>query len=246
MSLLESALQDSMSGGRTAGALHTLGLRIAGGTYPVGTALPVEADLAHELGVSRSTIREAVRSLVTLGMLEVRTRSGTRVRPGHHWNILDRTVLGWLMQSGTDVAVLIAAIDEARGVFEPQAAAMAAQRATRAQVAAIAAGYEGMAVAAEADDIPAAVSADCEFHLAILKATGNPILMAFASAIDAVLGILFNVAAADHRQIFKQNLENHRRVLEAIREGRAEDASAAMLDTIEFTRQSLKRHVLKS
>lgn len=246
MSVLEAASQDGMNGGRTAGALHMLGMRIASGTYPVGEALPVESELAQDLRVSRSTIREAVRSLVTLGMLEVRTRAGTRVRPRHCWNVLDRTVLGWMMQEGADAAVLIAAIDEARSVLEPQASALAAQRATRAQVAAIAAGYEGMAVAAEAGDVEAAISADCEFHLAILKATGNPILMAFDSVIDAVLGILFNVAAADHRQIFAQNLENHRRVLEAIREGRAEDASAAMLDTIQFTRRSLKRHVLKS
>ncbi|WP_052512777.1 FadR/GntR family transcriptional regulator [Limimaricola cinnabarinus] len=237
---------DSAQVGRTAGALHVLGQRIADGTYPVGATLPVESDLAQELGVSRSTIREAVRCLVTLGMLEVRTRAGTSVRPQQCWNVLDRTVLGWMMQNAADVAVLIAAIDEARGVLEPQAAALAARRATRAQVSAIAAGYEGMAVAAEADDVEAAIAADCEFHMAILKATGNPILMAFDSAIDAVLGILFNVAAADHRQIFALNLENHRRVLEAIREGRAEDASAAMLDTIQFTRQSLKRHVLKN
>lgn len=246
MSDLELSQRPGLSGGRTAGALHILGARIAGGTYPAGEVLPVEADLALELGVSRSTVREAVRSLVTLGMLEVRTRAGTRVRPQHCWNVLDRTVLGWMMQGDANVAVLIAAIDEARGVFEPHAAALAAQRATRAQVAAIAAGYEGMAVAAEADDVEAVISADCEFHLAILKATGNPILMAFDSAVDAVLGILFNVAAADHRQIFAQNLENHRRVLEAIRGGRADDASAAMLDTIQFTRQSLKRHVLKN
>lgn len=241
---MENTNQDDANVSRTAGALHMLGARIAGGTYSVGEALPVEADLAQDLNVSRSTVREAVRSLVTLGMLEVRTRAGTRVRPHHCWNVLDRAVLGWLMQGGADVGLLIAAIDEARGVFEPQAAALAAQRATRAQVAAIAAGYEGMAVAAQADDVEAAISADCEFHLAILKATANPILMAFDSVIDAVLGILFNVAAADHRQIFTQNLENHRRVLEAIREGRAEDASAAMLDTIHFTRRSLKRHIL--
>lgn len=234
------------SSGRTAEALGTLGRRIAEGAYSVGEVLPVEADLARQLGVSRSTVREAVRSLVTLGMLEVRTRSGTSVRDRRHWNLLDRKVLGWMMANGANVALLVAAIDEAREIFEPSAAALAARRATRQEVAAISAGYEGMVVAAEADDIEGAIQADRDFHLAILEATANPILMAFDTAIDAVLGLLFQVAAADHREIFKQNLANHRRVLEAIRHGEPEEASQAMIDTIRFTRKSLSRHVLKS
>lgn len=240
-----AAAQTVTTAGRTATAFNLLGQRIANGEFAVGDTLPIEPELARELGVSRTTIREAVRSLVTLGMLEVRTRAGTSVRPRHFWNILDRSVLDWMMQDKGNVAGLIAAIDEAREVFEPHAAALAAQRASRADVAAISAGYEGMAVAAEADNVEDAILADREFHSAILKATGNPILMAFDAAIDAVLGILFTIASADHRQIFKQNLENHRRVLEAIRTGDAEEASRAMIETIQFTRESLRRHVLK-
>ncbi|MCK5934854.1 MAG: FadR family transcriptional regulator [Fulvimarina manganoxydans] len=235
--------EGALSSGRADAALTTLGRRIASGAYEVGAALPVEADLASELGVSRSTIREAVRSLVTLGMVEVRTRAGTRVRPKNAWNILNQNVLGWMTSASGQDKALLQAIDEAREIFEPQAAALAARRASRSDVAAISRGYEGMAVAVEADDAQAAILADREFHLAILMATDNPILMAFDTAIDAVLGLLFEVAAAEHWEVFRANLENHRRVLEAIRDGNPEEASQAMRDTIGFTRRSLRKHV---
>lgn len=234
------------SSGRAYAALTTLGRRIATGTYEVGATLPVEADLASELGVSRSTIREAVRSLVTLGLLEVRTRAGTRVRPKQAWNVLNQNVLGWMTSADSEDRELIQAIDEAREIFEPHAAALAARRASRSDVAAISRGYEGMAVAVEADDAQAAIMADREFHHAILMATDNPILMAFDTAIDAVLGILFQVAAAEHWEVFRANLENHRRVLEAIRDGNSEDASQAMRETIGFTRRSLEKHVFSN
>lgn len=195
--------------------------------------------------MSRSTVREAVRSLVTLGMVEVRTRAGTRVRPEWSWNLLNRDVLDWMMSVGTRDKHVLASIVETREMLEPEAAALAASRASVVEVAAISKAYEEMVIAAEAGDIEATIRADRSFHLAILLATDNPILMAFDTAIDAVLGLLFQVAAIDHREIFKANLKNHRRVLEAIRMRQPEEAAQAMRDTIGFTSRSLRKTILK-
>jgi GntR family transcriptional regulator, galactonate operon transcriptional repressor len=224
--------------------LDRLGRRIATGQVQEGQSLPVEADLVEEFGVSRTTLREAIRTLVALGMIEVRTRHGTRVRPRGDWNILNRDVLLW-MTSGEGVdAELCAAIDEARELIEPGAAAMAASRASSRDIAAIHRAYADMAIAADLEDVDAAIMADRAFHLAILTATKNPILGAFDSALDAVLGLLFEVATETHFENFRNNLVNHRHVLEAIERGDPSGASAAMRETILATRRHLAAHNL--
>ncbi len=238
------ALGASQRPAKVAEALECLGRRIATGEVAEGSSLPVEAELVAELGVSRSTLREAVKTLVALGMVEVRTRHGTRVLPRRKWNILNRDVLLWMTQKGVLSPDLCTAIDEAREVIEPAAARFAAKRATRVQLIDIRRAYEDMELAAEADDIDGAIRADRAFHLAILAATKNPILEAFDTALDAVLGLLFEVATSTHMQNFRNNLDNHRHVLEAIERHDANAASAAMLETIWHTRSHLEAHNL--
>lgn len=229
---------------KTAGVTEILGRRVVSGVYAVGDLLPVEADLVQELSVSRTSLREAVRTLVALGLLEVRTRIGTRVRPRQDWNLLNRDVLAWMTPEDGFNAELSAAIDEAREVFEPAAAALTATRASRREVTRIRMAYDDMESAAASGSIPDAILADRAFHLAILSATGNPILAAFDAAIDAVLGQLFRIAIENHMENFRRNLANHLRVLEAIEQNRPEEARQAMLDTIWFTRRHLEKHNL--
>lgn len=229
---------------KTVGITEILGRRVVSGVYGVGDVLPVEAELIAEMSVSRTTLREAVRTLVALGLLEVRPRTGTRVRPRRDWNLLNRDVLAWMTPEDGFNPELSAAIDEAREVFEPAAAALAATRASRRAVTRIRMAYDDMEAAAARDAIRDAILADRAFHLAILSATGNPILEAFDTAIDAVLGQLFRVAIENHMENFRRNLANHLRVLEAIERNRPEEARQAMLDTIWFTRRHLEKHNL--
>lgn len=225
--------------------LELLGRRIVSGKYAVGTTLPVEAELIKEFGVSRTMLREAIKTLVALGMIEVRTRHGTSVRPRRDWSLLNRDVLRWMMMPEDAFNIeLSSAIDEAREVFEPAAAAMAATRADRRQITRIRLAYEDMELAAERDDVPAAIQADKAFHLAILAATGNPILEAFDNAIEAVLGLLFKAAIEVHMESFRKNLANHLRVLEAIEQHDPEIARQAMLDMIVLTRRHLEKYNL--
>lgn len=233
------------AGGRPAKVsevLELLGRRVVTGDYAVGETLPVEKELIEELSVSRTTLREAIKTLTALGLLEVRTRHGTRVRPRRDWSLLSRDVLRWMQPvEGVNVE-LSSAIDEAREVFEPAACALAAVRADRREITRIRLAYEAMEQAAENDDVEAAIQADKDFHLAILAATGNPILEAFDTAIDAVLGLLFKAAIERHMESFRKNLANHLRVLEAIEQRRPEEARQAMLDMIGFTRRNLENY----
>jgi DNA-binding FadR family transcriptional regulator len=107
--------------------LDRLAMKIVGGAYGMGEALPIEAELCRTLGVGRSTLREAVRVLTSKGLLEVRPRNGTRVRPQSSWRRLDRDVVRWTFAAGPDDG-LLSDLLEARLIIEPEAAALSASR----------------------------------------------------------------------------------------------------------------------
>src|SRR5712692_8651261 len=75
--------------------VEELGVRIMRGDLQPALPFPKEADLGQEFDVSRSVIREAVKSLAAKGLVESRTGTGIRVLPPIHWNLLDVSVLGW-------------------------------------------------------------------------------------------------------------------------------------------------------
>lgn len=224
---------------RSEGVLDHLGLSIANGSFEVGHAIPTETELMEAYKVGRSSVREAISTLTALGMVAPVPRRGTIVTEQSAWNMLSRDVLRWLMEGKASMPGILEAIDEARRVFEPAAAALVAKRATRDQIIKIEIAMAAMETAAECGDPEASITADRMFHLAILQATGNPILEAFDTALDSVLGILFGVTA-NHMDNFRDNLGNHLSVLEAIRRGDEASAREAMLETINFTTNKMK------
>ncbi len=224
---------------RSDSVLEQLGNDIAQGRYDAGLPFPTEVELMDTYEVGRSTVREAISALVGHGMLRATPRRGTVVTERTQWNTLNRDVLRWLMGSKAHKPGILEAIDEARRIFEPAAAALVARRASRRQLIEIETAYSRMEDAAEQGDAEAAVLADRAFHLAILKATGNPILEAFDSALDSVLGLLFSVTA-NHMENFRANLCNHLAVLDAVRARDPQAAEEAMLKTIDFTTTKMK------
>jgi GntR family galactonate operon transcriptional repressor len=210
-----------------------LGAAIIRGKIAPGAALPPEHELEIRYGSSRSVVREAMKTLAAKGLVTVRPRHGTHVRPPHDWSLLDRDVLGWLRTDhGLDQDLLLA-LEEARGIIEPAAAALAAQRATVEDRRRIADALKAME---DAQSKPqAAIVADKEFHLAILDATHNPVLRSFRGAIDAILSAVFDVAVA----VFAGNLPNHAAVAQAIENGDPERARRAMERVLGFTQMHL-------
>lgn len=130
------------------------GLVIAAGIGSGEAAnMPTEAELAREVAVRRSTVREVVRVLVSKGMLEVRPRNGTRVCPRSQWRQLDRDLVRWTFAEGPDPSLLRDLI-EMRRIVEPGSAALAASDLLTLETA-----YHAME-AALPHDIRACVAAD--------------------------------------------------------------------------------------
>lgn len=198
--------------------VETLARRILSGAIPAGDSLPNTHDLSAELGVSRSALREAIKVLTAKGLLEVRPRTGTRVLPRTSWNLMDPELLGWCAPSLDED--LVRHLLECRHLIEPGAAALAAQRATPAQLAEIEAALDRMA---ESDTLDERVEADLDFHVAILRASANLFLAQWGLAVSSILLAAFRLSTGAAHS-YDLAFSAHREVVEAIRR---RDAAAA-------------------
>ncbi len=215
--------------GKIDAVVSELGSEIVRGALPPGQVLPAEHELEARFGASRGVVREAIKILSAKGLVSVRPRFGTHVKPRHDWSLLDQELLGWLSgDEGLDRNLLLA-FEETRAIIEPAAAALAAQRATPDDLARIMTALEAMEHGQA--DPGAAIAADKEFHLSILEATHNPVLRSFRGAIDAILSAVFDVAV----DAFTGNLDNHAAVAHAIAQGKAGEAREAMERVLGYT-----------
>jgi len=218
-----------------------IGLQILEGEFAPGAVLPNEADFGMQLGVSRTALREAVKVLAAKGLVEVRRKTGTRVRPKHDWNALDPDVLNWLF-SGNGFALGIHDLLELRLIIEPAGARLAAQRATAEHLAAIEGALTAMETAA-AHSL-SSVEADLQFHLAILEATENAFMRPFGALIQEALRASFKLTNRD-RLAFEESLRRHRDVFEAIRDRKPAAADVAMQIVLNRTSDDIERSLPK-
>ena len=211
----------------TFGLLDAVGRAVVVGEYEV-RPFPTEAELAQRYGVSRSVTREALKMLAAKGLLGARPKQGTFVRPQEHWNLFDADVLRWLLDRKFSVG-LLRQFNELRVGVEPQAAALAAARARPVQVAAIQAGLQRMREAEAGRDDP--LEADIDFHVAVLRASGNPFYIQFRDIVVTALrtSIRFTNRIAGRTA----SIEDHAAVHAAIAAGDADVARTAMRKLID-------------
>lgn len=167
--------------------VHTLGRRIIGGEFAPGVTLPNEPELAAHYNVSRTIIREAMKCLAGKGLVEIKTRIGTRVKPVSSWHHTDTDVMVWYYETGPSVEFM-RSIKDLRRALEPAAAARATSRGSDEEIASIGEAYERMV--STIGDVNQNADADLDFHTRIFTATHNPI---FAQLIDVIsVGIYAN------------------------------------------------------
>jgi GntR family transcriptional repressor for pyruvate dehydrogenase complex len=190
-----------------------------------GDRLPAERELAATMGVSRSSLREALRALTVLGVTEMRHGTGTYVSSLSP-ELLVRPLSFVLSLSDGGFEQLF----EARKIVEPAMAALAAERiddATLDRLDALAA-----RAAAALDDEEAFMVADVELHDTIRLAAGNAILGRFMESI-AALGLASRQATNPSRGLRAQSVEDHRGIVAALRRRDSEAAATAMRSHLE-------------
>jgi DNA-binding FadR family transcriptional regulator len=172
------------------GALHdsllrALGAAIVSGDYPAGQVITLDG-VSTQHKVSRSVVREVVRVLESMGMVESRRRVGVTVQPAHKWNVFDPRLIRWRLESGDRTAQLLS-LSELRRGFEPAAAALAARRADPHQCRIMAAAVSDMVVHGRSGDLDAYLLADKIFHQTMLEASGNEMFRALNGVVAEVL-----------------------------------------------------------
>jgi GntR family transcriptional regulator, transcriptional repressor for pyruvate dehydrogenase complex len=223
--------------GVTHEAIETIRELIASGQWGPGTRLPREVDLAAQLGLSRNSLREAVRALSLARVLEVRQGDGTYVSSLEPAELLEPTTFATNLLRGRTVLELF----EVRRMLEPEAAAMAALRADDATKEALRRELERMFAAGDrAEEL---VDADAAFHDVLAKAPGNGVLRSLLSSLSTrtVRARLWH-GMADRMALDKARAE-HTSIYEAIIAGDADLARAATLLHIAGNEAWLREHL---
>jgi DNA-binding FadR family transcriptional regulator len=179
---------------------------VASGRWPVGARLPAEPALAVTLGVSRSTVREAVRSLAHTGLLVVRQGDGTFVRA--------TTEVEAVLRQHLRTAELIH-VFEARRPIEIELARLAARRRTPADLELMARALDQRDAAERLDRREEFVAADVSFHQAVAAAAHNPVLDALYRGFAGSLGASIQ-SVLDDEYLFHQPSVWHHRLRDAI------------------------------
>jgi GntR family galactonate operon transcriptional repressor len=221
-----ASLSDASSDGSIRSRItRDLAIQIMSGKVPPGSRLPVEADLITALGVSRTVVREAVRTLAAKGIIVSRKKAGTIVRPMQDWNLLDGDVQQWLDEVDLGQTYM-KDISEARLIFEPKAARLAALRASQAELAQITDAYRRMRSTLE-NDLERYTEADLAFHQSILSASHNYVLSQMGKGISATLRRLLR-ASVEASGDYARGIRAHGDVLAAIRNRDPDEAERTM------------------
>lgn len=216
--------------------MHGLGLGIVCGQYPENSILPGDNELQDRFGVSRTVLREALKTLSAKGLIQAKARIGTRVRERQFWNLFDSDILHWHAQTRVDASFLIS-LGEMRLALEPEAAAYAAERRTEEQAEALFGWIERMARAeTSGKDF---VANDLAFHLAIAEASANPFMRSVSALIEVALATTLAVSSpvpdlARHAT----SVARHRAIAQAIAD---RDADAARETMGVVIREGMKR-----
>ncbi|MDX3309474.1 FadR/GntR family transcriptional regulator [Streptomyces sp. NPDC054884] len=209
--------------------LDALGPAITAGEYPPGSVLRTD-ELAQRFDVSRSVMREAVRVLESMDLVESRRRVGVTVRPRSAWNVYDPQVIRWRL-AGADRPHQLRSLTVLRSAIEPVAAALAARHATAEQCAELTECALGMVAHSRGHRLEGYLVHDMAFHRVILAASGNEM---FARLGDVVAEVL---AGRTHHEVMFEDPDPaavtlHVQVAEAVRAG---DAARAERLTREIT-----------
>ncbi len=201
--------------------------QIFSGVYQVDTQLPSEGKMASQFGVSRNVMREAMRNLRTLGLVE--TSQGRRPRVKVADLESAKVPMEYLLRSsGNSLQDLL----EVRVPLETEMAVLAAQRADDTIIKRLEGAIDSLEKSRTQEQ---RIAADIAFHNLLAEATGNAV---FTLILGTVSGLLetFHKLKTFHRSRREVTVREHRDILDAIKRGDKEAARAAMVKHLEGAR----------
>ena len=209
--------------------VHQLRSHIIAGRYGIDGELPAEAQLSESFGVSRTVARESMRTLRTLGLVEVSRGRRPRVRPVDPQFATD-SLHSLLVRSGATIPQLV----EIRRPLEVDIAGLAAERATSDQIEMMQKANEQLA---SARSLERKIEADTRFHEVLAIASGNPLFSVLLSSIAPLLDKSRTVTIL--RVGVGRAIEGHAAILDAVRAHDSQAARAAMRRHLDMAAEDL-------
>lgn len=229
------SLLRSLAGRTTARNFHShvineIGAGVINGRFPVGSTLPNDAALMAEFDVSRTVLREALKTLEAKGLLEARPKVGTKIAKRTRWNLYDAQVLAWHFGQPLERDFL-SGLKDMRRIVEPHAAARAAEKRTADHVRLLQYWVRQMEISlSETQNF---AFADFELHRIIADASQNPFMRSFIGVVELSHAFAYRplMDEPDHERMVTI-IAAHRSLISAIERGEPDAASAAMLESI--------------
>lgn len=216
--------------------LDAVGQAITSGDVAPGTPLTLES-IGTRHQVSRTVAREVMRMLEGLGLVRSRRRVGLVVLPVEEWNVLDPRVIRWRL-AGPGRDEQLRTLTELRHAVEPLAAAGAARHASadeRAELVALAA---RMRVLGSHGDLTEFLALDVRLHELVLRASGNEMFASLAAVVTEVLAGRTHLGLMPASPV-PEALDQHEAVAQAVADGDAPAAEAAMAALVGEVRRAL-------
>lgn len=208
-----------------------LGIELLQGLYPPGSLMPAEAALLERFHVSRTVLREVMKTLAAKGFVAPKSRVGTRVRDTLYWSYFDSDVLAWRLRLGLDDGFM-QTLTEVRRALEPVAAALAARRRRPEDIVLLRQCLRQ--IGRKSHTRQSFSAADLDFHLAICSASGNPIIRSIASVIETALTASFTYGSpVDDPAEHEVSINGHKAIVEAIAAGDEQRASEGIRNVID-------------
>jgi DNA-binding FadR family transcriptional regulator len=214
--------------------INEVGRAIVAGEMPVGSSLPGDAEMMDRFGVSRTVLREALKTLEAKGLVEARAKVGTRVLPQSRWNLFDRQVLAWKLESGPSPKFL-SAFHAVREGLEIEAARLAARHREAEHVRLLRYWLSQRAVMSHQPE-PFAM-AEFEIHRVITEASCNPFLRASSAMLEFGAAVSVMARLAPNRDAPAEGLAalqagQYDQLITAIEQGNPEASAARMADVL--------------
>jgi DNA-binding FadR family transcriptional regulator len=210
--------------------INEVGHAIVAGEMPVGSSLPNDAEMMDRFGVSRTVLREALKTLEAKGLVEARAKVGTRVLPQSRWNLFDRQILAWKLECDPSPAFL-QSFQIVRESLEVQSARLASLHRESEHIRLLYYWMNQRIVMTHQPE-PFAL-AEFEIHRVVAEASGNPFLRASTAIMEfgVAYGVLSRLApdrTAPPEGLAGARAESYEALIRAIDQGEAESAAAVM------------------
>ncbi|WP_026478938.1 FadR/GntR family transcriptional regulator [Alkaliphilus transvaalensis] len=206
--------------------IHQIQSMIANGDLKSGDKLPSERQLAEELGVSRTSVREALRALQIIGLIEVRQGDGNFIKESFDTCLFEPLSVMFMLHQSKPQEIV-----DLRRIIEVETATLAAKRITDEEIEELRGIIQELTILSEAEDEKNSVKVDKEFHYKIARASKNMILLNILNVISALMDSFIE----DARGMILVNQKNksilikqHQKIFYAIEKRDPKEAAEAM------------------